>query len=94
MSGVAGGDRIEAPHVRSTTDNYVSNVLSKFPGFTSADISGSFNYGNREDFGDIDVVTVLSEAPPVVVMTALPPLPLKCDNANLFIVFIVGPQYA
>ena len=49
MSGVAGGDRIEAPHVRPTTDNYVSNVLSKFPGFTSADISGSFNYGNKED---------------------------------------------
>jgi len=56
MSGVAGGDRIEAPHVRPTTDNYVSNVLSKFPGFTSADISGSFNYGNKEDFGDIDLI--------------------------------------
>ena len=56
MSGVAGGDRIEAPHVRPTTDNYVSSVLSKFPGFTSADISGSFNYGNREDFGDIDLI--------------------------------------
>ena len=56
MSGVAGGDRIEAPHVRPTTDNYVSSVLSKFPGFTSADISGSFNYGNRPDFGDIDLI--------------------------------------
>ena len=44
--------------------------------------------------GDIDVVTVLSEAPPVAETTALPPLPVKCDNANLFIVFIVGPQYA
>ena len=44
--------------------------------------------------GDIDVVTVLSEAPPVADTTALPPLPVKCDNANLFSVFIVGPQYA
>tara|TARA_B100000131_G_scaffold301438_1_gene323650 strand:+ start:383 stop:1276 length:894 start_codon:yes stop_codon:yes gene_type:complete len=55
MSGVAGGDRISREHIDSTAKNYIDTVLSGFPGFKSADITGSVAAG-KKDFGDIDLI--------------------------------------
>ena len=55
MSGVAGGDRISNDHVDSTAKSYIDTVLSRFPGFVSADISGGVAAG-KKDHGDIDLI--------------------------------------
>ena len=55
MSGVAGGDRISNDHVNSTAKSYIDTVLSRFPGFVSADISGGVAAG-KKDHGDIDLI--------------------------------------
>ena len=55
MSGVAGGDRISNDHVDSTAKSYIDIVLSRFPGFVSADISGGVAAG-KKDHGDIDLI--------------------------------------
>jgi hypothetical protein len=55
MSGVAGGDRINNDHVNSTAKNYIDSVLSGFPGFISAEITGGVAAG-KTDHGDIDLI--------------------------------------
>jgi cytidyltransferase-like protein len=59
MSGSAGGNRIPREAVQSTVDNYIDKVLSKFPGFKQAKVTGSYNTGTKKDFGDIDLVVQL-----------------------------------
>ena len=55
MSGVAGGDPISNEHVNSTAKSYIDTVLSNFPGFISADITGGVAAG-KSDHGDIDLI--------------------------------------
>ena len=55
MSGVAGGDRISREHIDSTAKSYIDTVLSRFPGFQSAEVTGSVAAG-KKDFGDIDLI--------------------------------------
>ena len=55
MSGVAGGDRISNEHVNSTAKSYIDTVLSSFPGFVSAEVTGGVAAG-KKDHGDIDLI--------------------------------------
>lgn len=55
MSGVAGGDRISNEHVNSTAKSYIDSVLSGFPGFVSAEVTGGVAAG-KKDHGDIDLI--------------------------------------
>jgi cytidyltransferase-like protein len=59
MSGSAGGNRIPRAAVDKTAQDYIDKVLSKFPGFKKAKISGSYNTGTKADFGDIDLIVQL-----------------------------------
>jgi hypothetical protein len=58
MSGVAGAERIRS---RKDFDAFVlsyQSVVSKFPGFVSVTVSGSYNSDiTKQDFGDIDLIT-------------------------------------
>jgi predicted nucleotidyltransferase len=56
MSGSAGGNRVTRQAVQKTVDSYIEKVLQKFKAFKDAKISGSYNTGNKEDFGDIDLI--------------------------------------
>lgn len=56
MSGVAGADRIEREFVEPTIRDFINRVLSKFPGYESAQPSGSYNTSAKKDFGDIDLI--------------------------------------
>jgi predicted nucleotidyltransferase len=58
-SGSAGGNRIERSDVEKTKDSYIKKVLSKYKGFKDAKISGSYNTGGKNDFGDIDLIVTL-----------------------------------
>lgn len=55
MSGSIGGKRIKRAEVQPTLDKYIEKVLTRFPGFVSAQITGSYNAGTRADHGDIDI---------------------------------------
>lgn len=55
MSGSIGGKRIKRAEVQPTLDKYIEKVLKGFPGFVSAQITGSYNAGTRADHGDIDI---------------------------------------
>lgn len=55
MSGSIGGKRIKRAEVQPTLDNYINKVLKGFPGFVSAQITGSYNAGTKADHGDIDI---------------------------------------
>lgn len=59
MSGSAGGNRIPREAVEATKNSYIKKVLSKFPGFKDAKISGSYNATGKSDFGDIDLIVTL-----------------------------------
>jgi len=59
MSGSAGGNRIPRAAVEKTVQEYIQKVLSKFPSFRGAKISGSYNTGTKSDFGDIDLIIQL-----------------------------------
>ena len=59
MSGSAGGNRIPRAAVEKTVQEYIQKVLSKFPSFRGAKISGSYNTGTKSDFGDIDLIVQL-----------------------------------
>jgi predicted nucleotidyltransferase len=59
MSGSAGGNRISRAAVENTVKDYIEKVLSKFPGFKSAKVTGSYNAGTKQDFGDIDLIVQL-----------------------------------
>jgi len=59
MSGSAGGNRIPRAAVEKTVQEYIQKVLSKFPSFKGAKISGSYNTGTKSDFGDIDLIVQL-----------------------------------
>lgn len=56
MSGSAGGNRIPREAVENTVKDYTNKVLSKFPGFKKAKVTGSYNTSNKQDFGDIDLI--------------------------------------
>jgi hypothetical protein len=56
MSGVAGADRIERQFVEPTIRDFTNRVLNKFPGYESAQPSGSYNTSAKQDFGDIDLI--------------------------------------
>jgi predicted nucleotidyltransferase len=58
-SGSAGGGRIGRSFVEKTKEEYIKKVLSKFPGFKAARISGSYNTSSKEDFGDIDLIVMI-----------------------------------
>jgi hypothetical protein len=58
-SGSAGGNRILRGNVQKTKDDYVKKVLSKFPDFKDAKISGSFNTSSKKDFGDLDLIVTV-----------------------------------
>lgn len=62
MSGSAGGNRITRQAVQKTVDNYIEKVLKKFKAFKDAKISGSYNTGTKEDFGDIDLIVTFEGA--------------------------------
>jgi predicted nucleotidyltransferase len=57
MSGSAGGNRIPRSAVEKTVKEYIDKVLNKVPGFKSAKVSGSYNTSDKQDFGDIDLIT-------------------------------------
>ena len=59
MSGSAGGNRITRAVVEDTVQDYIKKVLSKFLGFKSAKVTGSYNAGTKQDFGDIDLIVQL-----------------------------------
>jgi hypothetical protein len=59
MSGSAGGNRVTRQAVQNTVDSYIDKVLKKFKAFEDAKISGSYNAGDKEDFGDIDLIVTL-----------------------------------
>lgn len=59
MSGSAGGGRVTRNAVQRTVDSYIKNILSKYPAYKDAKISGSYNTGTKEDFGDIDLIVTL-----------------------------------
>jgi cytidyltransferase-like protein len=59
MSGSAGGNRITRAVVEDTVQDYIKKILSKFPGFKSAKVTGSYNAGTKQDFGDIDLIVQL-----------------------------------
>jgi predicted nucleotidyltransferase len=56
MSGSAGGNRVTRQAVEKTVNTYIEKVLKKFKAFKDAKISGSYNTGTKEDFGDIDLI--------------------------------------
>lgn len=56
MSGSIGGCRIKRADVRPTVENYIYEVLGRFPGFRECLITGSYNAGTKSDHGDIDLV--------------------------------------
>jgi cytidyltransferase-like protein len=62
MSGSAGGNRIPREVVEKTVQDYIDKVLSKFPGFKKAKVTGSYNAGTKQDFGDIDLIVQLDGA--------------------------------
>lgn len=59
MSGSIGGSRILREEVQPTLNNYINNVLKGFPGFVSAQITGSYNAGTKKDHGDIDLAVYI-----------------------------------
>lgn len=59
MSGSAGGQRISRAAVEATVKDYIDRVLSKFKGFKSAKVSGSYNYSDKQDFGDLDLIVYI-----------------------------------
>lgn len=59
MSGSIGGSRIKREQVMSTYLKYVDEVLKKFPGYISSNITGSYNAGVKKDHGDIDLVVYI-----------------------------------
>jgi hypothetical protein len=59
MSGSAGGHRISRSAVEATVKDYIDRVLSKFKGFKSAKVSGSYNYSDKQDFGDLDLIVFI-----------------------------------
>jgi cytidyltransferase-like protein len=62
MSGSAGGNRITRTAVENTVQDYIQKVLSKFPGFKNAKVTGSYNAGTKQDFGDIDLIVQIEGA--------------------------------
>jgi hypothetical protein len=56
MSGCAGGNRIIREDVKPTIDKYYKEVLSFFSFYTDHIITGSYNYSDKKDFGDIDLI--------------------------------------
>ena len=56
MSGSAGGNRVTRQAVEKTVNSYIEKVLKNFKAFKDAKISGSYNTGTKEDFGDIDLI--------------------------------------
>jgi cytidyltransferase-like protein len=62
MSGSAGGNRIPREVVEKTVQDYIDKVLSKFPGFKKAKVTGSYNAGTKQDFGDIDLIVQINGA--------------------------------
>ena len=59
MSGSIGGSRILREEVQPTLNNYINNVLKGFPGFVSAQITGSYNAGTKKDHGDMDLAVYI-----------------------------------
>lgn len=59
MSGSIGGHRINRGDVQPTLDNYIEQVLRKYPGYQECSITGSYNAGTKKDHGDIDLVVYI-----------------------------------
>jgi hypothetical protein len=63
MSGSTGADRVKS---RADFDKFLlsyDNIISKFPGFVSLHVSGSYNSDfNKTSFGDIDIIVHVESA--------------------------------
>ena len=59
MSGSIGGHRINRGDVQPTLDNYIEQILRKYPGYQDCAITGSYNAGTKKDHGDIDIVVYI-----------------------------------
>lgn len=59
MSGSIGGHRINRADVQPTLDNYIEQILRRYPGYQDCAITGSYNAGTKKDHGDIDLVVYI-----------------------------------
>lgn len=60
MSGSTGANRIKKEDVQPTINHYITNVLSKYPGYLGKyAITGSYTVGKKSDYGDIDLVVLM-----------------------------------
>ena len=65
MSGVAGAARVRNRQDFQQFVNSYTQLLTKFPGFVNVQPSGSYNSNpNKEDFGDIDLITLIQSNQP------------------------------
>lgn len=58
MSGVAGGSQINKVDIERTYLRYLNQVLKHVDGFQKAKLTGSAKTGEKEDYGDLDIVTL------------------------------------
>ena len=63
MSGSAGGNRIPRAAVEKTVQEYIQKVLSKFPSFRGAKISGSYNTGTKSEMYNFFAFSTVRESP-------------------------------
>lgn len=57
MSGSTGAKRVKKADVQPTINNYIKEVLSKWPGWGGKyAYTGSYVVGKKSDYGDIDIV--------------------------------------
>lgn len=61
MSGSIGGSRIKKEEICKTFSSYKRYILEKYPIFKDVAITGSYNTGNKADYGDIDVVVLFEQ---------------------------------
>jgi len=65
MSGCTGADRITKEKVQLVTTNYITNILSKYPHYKGKyKITGSYNVGKKQTYGDIDMVVLMDNTMP------------------------------
>lgn len=65
MSGVTGAARVQNRQDFQQFVNSYTQLLTKFPGFVSVAPSGSYNSNpNKQDFGDIDLITLIQSDRP------------------------------
>jgi hypothetical protein len=61
MSGSAGGNRILREDVQETIEHYRFYVLGVYDTYRNSIITGSYNYSDKKDFGDIDLIVEIHD---------------------------------